>query len=586
MVRRQPTDTAGSGVCDPRSGEQARWLSSPRIGQRDLCLHGRQAPVGVPLVNAGEFGRVLVVAVDVRRHRQPRPKGVVAVEVRADREVGPLGSFHLAAALLAERPLDFGEQLGEFEQTRHVVVGKYAHTPELRPAGESSSPKLKPDRATSLPSSREGVEAGVWCAPRETPTHHLFATVAVDSVASAGATVLPAPRPATGMRVVVVGGGIVGLSSAYALATRGADVTVCEKGRLGDGSTSRALGGIRAQFSTAVNVDLSLASLPVWESFEERFGVDIAFRQTGYLMLARTEETAAGLEQQVEMQREHGAGTELLTPEEAAKHCAGVDPDAITAATFNARDGFADPYLALQGFADGAREAGVDIRTNTAVTDVQFDDGRAVGVAVEGDGAPPDGSIHADALVNAAGPWAGRVAELAGVDVPVEPQRRQAVVVDPERPVPESDPLTIDLETGSHFRPERDGAAVVGGYFADQPETPSPDAYSDTHDLPWAAEAVERAGIYCDYFGDETRLKRGWAGLYAVTPDHHPIIEKSRPGFVQAIGFSGHGFQHAPATGEVVAELLLDGEASTVDIDALGSDRFAGRDLLRERNVA
>ncbi|MBP1987426.1 NAD(P)/FAD-dependent oxidoreductase [Halolamina salifodinae] len=388
------------------------------------------------------------------------------------------------------------------------------------------------------------------------------------------------------MRTVVVGGGIVGLSSAYALAERGADVTVCEKGRLGDGSTSRALGGIRAQFSTAVNVDLTLASLPVWESFEERFGVDIAFRQTGYLMLARTEETAAGLERQVEMQREQGAGTELLTPEEAAKHCVGVDPDAITAATFNARDGFADPYLALQGFADAAREAGVNIRTNTAVTDVQVDDGRAVGVAVEGDGAPRNGIIDADAVVNATGPWAARIAELAGVNVPVGPQRRQAVVVDPERSVPESDPLTIDLETGSHFRPERDGAAVVGGYFADKPETPSPDDYSDTHDLPWAAQAVERAGIYCDYFGDGTRIKRGWAGLYAVTPDHHPIIEESRPGFVQAIGFSGHGFQHAPATGQVVAELLLDGEASTVDIDALGSDRFEEGELLQERNVA
>lgn len=388
------------------------------------------------------------------------------------------------------------------------------------------------------------------------------------------------------MRVVVVGGGIVGLASASALADRGADVVLCERDSLGSGSTARALGGIRCQFSTAVNVDLSLASRPVWESFAERFGVDIAFRQTGYLMLARTAETAGGLERQVDLQHERGAETALLAPEEVPDYCGGVDPETVTAATYNPRDGFADPYLALQGFADAAREAGVDIRTNTAVTDVRRAAGRVVGVEVAGDGAPSDGSIDADAVVNAGGPWAGELASMAGIDIPIEPQRRQALVVDPERPVPETDPLTIDLETSSHFRPERDGAAVVGGYFDDEPETPDPDSFSESYDVPWAAETVERAGVYCDYFGDGTRLKRGWAGLYAVTPDHHPIVEESIPGFVQAVGFSGHGFQHAPATGQVVAELLLDGEASTVDISDLGSDRFERDDLLHERNVA
>jgi len=388
------------------------------------------------------------------------------------------------------------------------------------------------------------------------------------------------------MRVVVVGGGIVGLASASALADRGADVVLCERDSLGNGSTARALGGIRCQFSTAVNVDLSLASRPVWESFAERFGVDIAFRQTGYLMLARTAETAAGLERQVDLQHQRGAETALLAPEEVPDYCGGVDPETVTAATYNPRDGFADPYLALQGFADAAREAGVDIRTNTAVTDVRRTADRVVGVEVAGDGALSDVSIDADAVVNASGPWAGELASMAGIDIPIEPQRRQALVVDPERPVPETDPLTIDLETSSHFRPERDGAAVVGGYFDDEPETPDPDSFSGSYDVPWAAETVERVGVYCDYFGDGTRLKRGWAGLYAVTPDHHPIVEESIPGFVQAVGFSGHGFQHAPATGQVVAELLLDGEASTVDVSDLGSDRFERDDLLHERNVA
>jgi sarcosine oxidase subunit beta len=388
------------------------------------------------------------------------------------------------------------------------------------------------------------------------------------------------------MQVVVIGGGIVGLASAHALAERGAEVIVCEKGSLGDGSTSRALGGIRTQFSTPVNVELSLASLPVWESFEERFGVDIAYRQTGYLFLARIEESAGLLEEQVAMQREHGADTQLLTSEECAEVCGGVKESVVKRGTYNPRDGFADPYLALQGYADAVREQGVDVRTKTAVTDVRVENGEVTGVEVDGADAASDGAIDADAVVNAAGPWASRIAALAGLDIPVEPHRRQALVVDPETPVPESDPLTIDLETGSHFRPEREGAAIVGGYFADQPEQSDPDRYSEAYDVEWAMECLERASVYCDYFGEETELKRGWAGLYAVTPDHHPIIEESIPGFVQAVGFSGHGFQHSPATGQIVAELLLDGEASTVDVDALSSDRFEEGELLHERNVA
>jgi sarcosine oxidase subunit beta len=388
------------------------------------------------------------------------------------------------------------------------------------------------------------------------------------------------------MRVVVVGGGIVGLSGASALADRGAEVVVCERGSLGNGSTSRALGGIRTQFSTPVNVELSLASLPVWESFEERFGVDIQLRQTGYLFLARTAETADQLQQQVAMHHEQGAETALLTPTEATEICGGVNPEVVTGATYNPRDGFADPYLALQGYANESREAGVDVRTGTSVTDIRLADGQVSGVSVEGAGAPPDGCIEADAVVNAAGPWAAKVAEMAGLDVPVEPHRRQALVVEPEQPVPETDPLTIDLETGSHFRPERDGSAVVGGYFADEPDRAAPGRFTESYDVDWAVECLERASVYCDYFGEETRLKRGWAGLYAVTPDHHPILEESLPGFVQAIGFSGHGFQHAPATGKIVAELLLDGEASTVDVDALSSDRFETGELLHERNVA
>ncbi|GAB3419484.1 FAD-binding oxidoreductase [Haloparvum alkalitolerans] len=396
------------------------------------------------------------------------------------------------------------------------------------------------------------------------------------------------------MDVLVCGGGIVGLAAAYELAERGADVTLCEKGSLGGGSTARAAGGIRSQFSTRVNVELSLASKPVWEGFEERFGVDIGLRKNGYLFLARSEATAERFRENVRMQRELGAASELLTPAEAAERCPGLDPDPFVAATYNPDDGVADPNLAVQGYAGAAREAGVEIRTGAVVTDVLREEsrgsGRVVGAEVRADGGEigeqATDRLAVDYVVNAAGAWASRVGELAGVDLPISPRRRQIAVVEPSTPVPESVPLTIDLETGSYFRPEREGIALVGGHFAEPDPDADPDGYDEGMDIDWAAEAVERAGAYTDYFGPATRIRRGWAGLYAVTPDHHPVVEESVPGFVTAAGFSGHGFQHAPATGRIVADLVLDGETGLVDVSGLDRERFERGETLAERSVA
>jgi sarcosine oxidase subunit beta len=400
------------------------------------------------------------------------------------------------------------------------------------------------------------------------------------------------------MRVVIVGGGIVGLASATYLARRGADVTVCERRSLGAGSTERSAGGIRAQFSTRVNVELSVAAMDVWESFESAFGVDIAYRRAGYLFCAREEATADAFRETVEMQQELGVPAELLSPAEAREHCPELHTDQFVAATYSPTDGFADPHLALQGYAEAAREAGVDIRTKTAVTAIEREspgasagrdtdgrEGRVVGVDVESAGGDAE-RLDCEFVVNAAGPWAGRVAAMAGLDLPLSAQRRQIAVVDPETPIPDAVPLSIDLDTGSYFRPEREGRALVGGFFGDEADSVvDPDDYKKDIDLAWTAEAMERASDAAGYFGPDSRVARGWAGLYAVTPDHHPIVEE-RAGFVNAVGFSGHGFQHAPAVGQIVAELCHDGEASLVDIEPLRSDRFEDGDGLVERNVA
>jgi sarcosine oxidase subunit beta len=378
------------------------------------------------------------------------------------------------------------------------------------------------------------------------------------------------------MHVAVVGGGIVGLASAYYLADRGADVTVCEKASVGAGSTDRASGGIRAQFTSGVSVALSQASIQVWESFEEQFGVDIGYRRPGYLFLAREESTAAQFRENVRVQHEHGVDSEFVSPSEAKNLCPGLHADEYVGGTYSPTDGFADPHLGLQGFSTAAADAGAEIRTGAEVTDVLTDGEAVIGVDTS------EGRYDADYVVNAAGAWSPQVAEMVGVDLPVSPRRRQAMVVDPEMAVPDSNPLVTDLDDHSYFRPERDGKALVGGHFSDADPEQDPDRYRKSTDLAWTVDAIEHVSTVADYFGPDSEVVRGWAGLYAVTPDHHPIIEETMPGMVTATGFSGHGFMQSPATGQVVSELVLDGESKTVNVSPLTSDRFERGEELRE----
>jgi len=327
-----------------------------------------------------------------------------------------------------------------------------------------------------------------------------------------------------------------------------------------------------------------LASKEVWNAFEDRFGIDIGFRTNGYLFLARSESAAERFREDVRMQRDLGAETEFLEPATATEYCPELNIESFRAATYNPADGFADPNLAVQGYAEAARDLGVEIRPKTPVTAVHRSSGRVVGVDVVENGTTE--RVDVDYVVNATGAWSTRVAEMAGATLPISPRRRQIAIVQPSKGVPESVPLTIDMETGSYFRPERDGAALVGGHFAEDDHAVDPDGYDRSMEMEWAAEAVERAADCASYFGPETRIKRGWAGLYAVTPDNHPIIEETVPGLVTAAGFSGHGFQHAPATAQIVSNLIFDGDTDVVDVSMLATDRFESGSSLTERSVA
>jgi glycine/D-amino acid oxidase-like deaminating enzyme len=212
------------------------------------------------------------------------------------------------------------------------------------------------------------------------------------------------------MRSLVVGGGVLGLASAYELAEGGADVTLLERGSVGAENSVRTGGGVRAQFGTAVNVRLSQASIPVWASFAERFGVDPDYRRPGYLFLARTEATAAGLRENVALQNDLGVASEYLDPETAREHCPELRAEQFVGAAYCETDGYLDHHRAVQGYHEAALEAGVEIRTGTPVVDVRRRDGRVVGVDT------PTESLDADVVVNAAGAWGGRIAAMAGLD--------------------------------------------------------------------------------------------------------------------------------------------------------------------------
>lgn len=382
------------------------------------------------------------------------------------------------------------------------------------------------------------------------------------------------------MHVGVVGAGIIGIASSYYLAARGIDVTVFDRASPGTGSTGRANGGIRAQFTSPINVALSQRSMAVWETFEDRHDTDIGFRRPGYLFLAREDATAKRLRENVRTQQGFDVPSRYVSPTEAAEHCPRLAVDRFVGATYSPADGFADPHLALQGFMASARRLGVEVKAHREVIGFEHDDDGVVR-AIETDA----GRERVDFVVNATGPWARRVAGMVGRDLPVTPRRRSLSVLEPANPVDDSVPLTVDVDRDTHFRPERDGNVVAGGFFADADPACDPDDYDERVSLDWGATLMEHLSDCASYFGPETRFRRGWSGLYAVTPDHHPIIEEAPPGFISAVGFSGHGFMHSPATGQVVADLIERGSSPVVDVDQLDAGRFDRDEALVERTI-
>jgi sarcosine oxidase subunit beta len=378
--------------------------------------------------------------------------------------------------------------------------------------------------------------------------------------------------------VVIIGGGVIGLSIAYHLAKRGAkDVVVLEKeAMVGTGSTGRCAGGFRHQFSTDVNIQLSLLSISKLEHFEEELDQPIDFHQDGYLFLLQNEQDIAEFRRNVALQRSYGIPVDFIDVAEIDRVFPNSEltTDDIPAATYCGKDGVSDPAGVTEGYRSNAQRLGVAIYTDEEVT----------GVATNGEIARSVRTnrrdISAPFIVNAAGPYAAAIGKMAGVDIPVVPLRRFIWTTKPFAKAPQRFTLIVDFSTGFYFH--RESGGVLFG-MGNRNEAPTFDLSVDWEFF----ENVMETALHRFPPLGEAAIKNAWAGSYEATPDAHPILGRvsGAKGLILANGFSGHGFQHAPAVGQLIAEEIVDGKAHTLDISSLSLERFANGPTVTETNV-
>lgn len=384
--------------------------------------------------------------------------------------------------------------------------------------------------------------------------------------------------------VVIIGGGIVGASVAFHLAERGCtDVLVLEReAGQGLGSTGKATGGVRAQFATAINIQMSRYSIDFFTRFEEATGHKCDYEPAGYLFVATSEAQLDDLRRARERQHAEGlTNVELVGAEEIARRVPQLRTVDVVGGSFCGTDGFIAPLKVMRGFTARATERGVRVWTETEVTGIEVAGGCVAGVKTT------RGRISTQVVVNASGAWAALTARLAGVEIPVVPLRRQLVSVRPAVPLAAGTPMVIDLSNNFHFRPEARELAAPGVLLAwpDEAETPG---FKTDFDPAFTAKVFRHARARAPFLaGASVNASRCRAGLYELTPDHHAIIGEAPGvgGLFLANGFSGHGVMHSPATGRLLAELILDGRATLLDVSALSPERFAAGRLLSETSV-
>lgn len=375
--------------------------------------------------------------------------------------------------------------------------------------------------------------------------------------------------------IVIAGGGVMGASTAYHLALRGEkNIVVVEKEQFfGQGATGRCAGGVRYQFATEINIRLSQASLPMLAHLHEETGSTADYRPCGYLFLLTRPEDLPTFQRSMALQHRLGVPTEWLTGAEIRRRLPLMRLDDVLAGTINAADGLADPNSVVMAYIGAAQRLGVHTLEGVEVTGIQVENGRLRGVVTNG------GVIETGTVVDAAGPWAAVLGKMAGVDIPITPLRRQIFTTTPLPEIPADFPFVIDFAQSLYFH--REGGGLLCG-MSNPGEKPG---FNQNVDPEWELANLEAAIARLPLL-EKAGLASHWAGLYEVTPDAHPIFGATPvEGFYLVGGFSGHGFMHGPISGKLMAEILLDGRATTVDVSMLDLARFAEGRLVHEINV-
>lgn len=376
--------------------------------------------------------------------------------------------------------------------------------------------------------------------------------------------------------VVIVGGGVMGASTAYHLALKGCKkVVLLERDPLfGQGATGKCAGGIRYQFATEINIRLSLLSLPMLDRFEEELGQAIDLRHCGYLFLLTREEDVKTFHASLTLQHRLGVMTEWLSGDEVRSRLPIMSLEDVLGATWNPQDGLVDPNSVVQGYIAGAKRMGARCLTDVEVKNISLENGRIHGVKTT------LGEMETPIVVNAAGPWAAQIGTMIGLDIPVVPVRRQIAVTTPIPQLPPHFPFVIDFAKNLYFH--REGPGILTG-MSNLNEPPS---FNQEVDREWELRHFDEAMARMPLL-ENVGISSRWAGLYEVTPDAHPILGRTPEvdGFYCINGFSGHGMMHGPICGLLLAEEILDGKAHTLDISSLSLTRFREGKPIQEYNV-
>lgn len=383
-------------------------------------------------------------------------------------------------------------------------------------------------------------------------------------------------------QIVIIGGGVVGASVAYHLTESGAkDVLILEReAAQGLGSTGKATGGVRAQFETEINIKMSLYSLDFFKNWE----FDCQYEPRGYLFFGTDAQHFDYLKRNVETQKSLGVkDVEIVDQKAIAEICPILNVADIVGGSFGQTDGFINPLAVMRGFTAKALKNGARTEFETIGLSIETEGGKIKAIDTN------KGRIECENVVVCTGAWARELAKTAGIDLPVEPQKRQIIWAKAAQELPENLPMVIDIGSGFHFRPARD--FVNSSANSDNTEVlfayPDPDekaSFDTNFDASFIEKVYGKAKHRSPFLAETTPvLAKCRAGLYENTPDHHAILGGCETqGLYFANGFSGHGVMHSPATGRALSEIILDGSASFLDVSCLRLERFAKGALLHE----